>query len=107
MSATAGALDVVRCPACRGTFATPRSLCPRCGQRPLVPGHLPPEGVVIAATELSIPPAGFPAPHPLLLVELAEGTRVLATSSVPTPDVGATVRVHRAGAGFRVERGGR
>ncbi len=93
-------LEVERCPSCHGTFAIPRACCPRCGQRPLVRGEIPADGVVLAATELSTPPKGRSAPHPLILVELAEGMRVLATRPGPIPAVGAPVLVVRDGPGF-------
>jgi len=52
---------------------------------------------VLAATELSVPPAGFEAPHRLALLEAAEGVRILAVVRGPLPEIGRTVEVLRDG----------
>jgi uncharacterized OB-fold protein len=100
MSAPPPELDVLRCPSCHGTFTPPRGCCARCGQRALTPGRLPAQGVVIAVTELAVPTGGRPAPHRLVLVELAEGLRVLANGNAPA--IGATVPLAREGLGYRI-----
>ncbi|MCI4367053.1 MAG: hypothetical protein L3K08_04825 [Thermoplasmata archaeon] len=102
MTSTSGELEALRCPLCKGTFSPPRVCCPRCGQRSLSAGRLPAEGVVLASTELAVPTSEWPAPHPLLLVELAEGMRVLATCRGPIPVLGATVKVLRSGSGYSI-----
>jgi uncharacterized OB-fold protein len=102
MTPSAPDLEVVRCPSCHGTFSPPRTCCPRCGQRAVMAGRLPAQGIVIGATELSVPPAGWSAPHRLVLVELSEGMRVLATGPSPTPALGTLVHVVRSNAGYRI-----
>lgn len=93
-------VDVLRCGACHVAFVPPRSRCPRCGSAELTEGTVPAHGEVLAATELAFPPPGFPAPHRLVLVELEEGVRVLATSPAAHAR-GSAVHVTREGATFR------
>ena len=95
-------LDVARCAACHAAFFPGRDHCPRCGSRQISPGHLPATGRVLAATELQVPPAGWSAPHRLVLVELEEGVRLLATAADHLPERGNSVTVRRDGAVFRI-----
>ena len=95
-------LEVLRCRSCHRTFTPPRPCCPGCGNRTLEPGRLPNEGIVIAATELAVAPLGWKTPHPLLLIELAEGLRVLAVGPRPIPEIGGSVRVAKDAEGYRI-----
>jgi uncharacterized OB-fold protein len=103
MSDPGGEVPVVRCPSCKGVFSAPRRCCPRCGQLNVVPGTIAATGVVLASTELSIPPTEFPSPHALILVELAEGLRVLVPrSGAAPPPPGTEVIVRSTGAGYSI-----
>jgi uncharacterized OB-fold protein len=59
------------------------------------PIRIPPRGTVLAATELSVAPAGFDAPHRLALLEAADGVRILAVVRGALPTVGTVVNVLR------------
>lgn len=97
------ALDVLRCDACHVAFLAPRGHCPRCGSRRLGPATVPAAGVVLAATEITVPPAGTPAPHRLVLLELEEGVRLLAVAERRSPSIGEKLGVRRDGDRFVVE----
>lgn len=97
MSAPPPILEIGRCEACHGRFLPRPGPCPRCGADAVRPLPVPPDGVVLAATELTAPAAGWAAPHRLALVEIAEGVRVLALVEGDLPDVAARVRVRRDG----------
>jgi uncharacterized OB-fold protein len=64
--------------------------------------EIPAIGEVLAATELAHPAPGWAAPHRLVLVEAAEGVRLLAVVEGPLPAVGARVTVARQGDHFLV-----
>ncbi len=93
---------VSRCSTCHGRFLPRPGPCPFCGSREVAPESLPGEGRVLAATELTSPSAGWPAPHRLVLVELAQAVRVLAIASEAVPPVDAIVRISRDGELYRV-----
>ncbi len=93
MSASAPDLVVARCASCHGRFLPRPGPCPRCGSTDVTPEPVPPDGVVLAATELTAPAAGWPTPHRLALVGLAEDVRVLAQVLGPLPAIGAAVTV--------------
>jgi hypothetical protein len=63
---------------------------------------IPGEGRVLAATELSAPSAGWPSPHRLVLVELAQTVRVLAVTALPLPEIDDVVGIERDGEVYRV-----
>ena len=65
------------------------------------PFGVPPVGIVLARTELLNPAAGWPSPHRLALVELAQAVRVLTLAEGPLPELGATVSVRRDGDMYR------
>jgi uncharacterized OB-fold protein len=106
MSATAPDLVVARCLSCHGRSLPRPGPCPRCGATDLQPEPIPPEGEVLAATELLAPSAGWPAPHRLALIVLAEEVRILAVVEGPLPAIGGRVRVRAAGDHFVAESGG-
>ncbi len=95
-------LEMSRCTSCHAEFLPRLGSCPRCGSREIETISLPAIGVVRASTELSVPAAGWTAPHRLALVEVAEGIRVLCVAQAPLPAAGETVRVVRDGAIYRV-----
>lgn len=105
MSPTPRALEVARCPACRTSLLPRVGPCPRCGAAQLVPHQLPPRAIVLAATELLHPPAGWSSPHRLALVELAEGVRVLARVEGPVPRPGDEVVVEPVEGRFQIRTG--
>ena len=102
---TPAELIMSRCRHCRSTFVPRPGACPRCGSTEVVPRLVPAVGHVRAATSLEVPAAGWPTPHPLLLVELAEEVRVLVLGAMPLPAVGAEVSVVRDGELYRVAAG--
>ncbi len=99
-----GGRDVLvsRCTSCHGRFLPRAGPCPYCGSREVAPESLPPEGTVLAATELVNPSAGWPSPHRLVLVELAQSVRVLAIASGPLPAADEVVEIQRDGEVYRV-----
>jgi uncharacterized OB-fold protein len=99
-------LEVARCPACHGSFLPREGVCPRCGQGQLAAQMVPAQAVVLASTSMEFPPAGWEAPHGIVLLEGAEGVRLLATWEGPPPEVGRMVRVRREGARYRADDAG-
>jgi uncharacterized OB-fold protein len=95
-------LLVSHCGSCQGRFLPRPGPCPYCGSREIRPEAVPGEGKVLAAIELESPAAGLPAPHRLVLVELAASVRVLAIAPGPVPARETTVRVERDGAIYRI-----
>ncbi|MFZ0892163.1 MAG: hypothetical protein WAN77_07155 [Thermoplasmata archaeon] len=59
--------------------------------------------MVLAATELQAPSAGWTAPHRLVLVELAQSVRVLCLTGEALPRIDAKVVVTRDGELYRCE----
>jgi hypothetical protein len=90
-------LAIARCEHCHGRFLPQPGPCPRCGSTDLVPGEIPASALVLAATELQAPAAGWPSPHRLAIVEGAESVRILAVVPGPLPPLGSVVRVRRSG----------
>lgn len=99
MSDGAG-IPVDRCTSCHSSFLPRAGPCPRCGAAAVERTSVPAEGTVLAAVELLAPPAGIPAPHRLVLVELAEEVRLLAVAAGPLPGRGDRVVVRSDGARF-------
>ncbi|MGA7922483.1 MAG: hypothetical protein WCA77_00690 [Thermoplasmata archaeon] len=95
-------LPVLYCPQCQGTFLPRPGSCPRCGATSLEPREIPPSGIVLAATELTLAPAGWSSPHRLVLVECAESVRLLAATSAALPTIGDTVTVERHDLVYRI-----
>jgi len=94
-------LLVARCQSCHSRFLPRPGACPRCGAANVSPIAIPPEGVVLAAVELLAPSTGWPSPHRLALVQLADSIRVLALAD-RTPPLGAHVVVERDGETYRI-----
>ncbi len=88
---------VSTCPGCHGRFLPRPGPCPRCGSTVVRPQPIPSVGEVLAATELTVPPAGWPEPHRLALVELSHGVRVLCLVAGDLPPIASRVRVVRDG----------
>ncbi len=95
-------MAAVRCPACRAGYLDRLPPCPRCGHGTLDAITVPARGRVLAATELSLPPPGFRAPHRLVLVEAAEGVRLLARADEHALAVDAEVEIVPSADGVRV-----
>jgi uncharacterized OB-fold protein len=90
-----------RCPACHARFVPADGNCPRCGSAKVESYPSPGLGVVLAATALEVPPPGWERPHPLALVEVEDGVRLLVVPDAPVPKVGAPVEVRFEGAIYR------
>jgi uncharacterized OB-fold protein len=90
-------LLVSRCGSCTLRYLPRAGPCPRCGATDPRPLSIPPNGIVLAATELSNPAEGWPAPHRIALVELAESVRVLAIVREALPANGSRVVVTHEG----------
>ncbi len=89
-------LLVSRCESCHSRFLPRPGPCPRCGSSAVRPQEIPPEGRVLAATELTAPAPGFPSPHRIALVEALDGIRFLAVADY-LPGLGAVVPIAREG----------
>lgn len=98
-------IAIVRCESCHSRFLPRSGPCPHCGASALTNVTVPPRGVVLAAVELLAPAAGWPAPHRIVMVELAEDVRLLAVCPGPLPSIGDSVVVAAEGTRFRVGEG--
>jgi uncharacterized OB-fold protein len=92
---------ISRCAECTLRYLPRAGPCPRCGASRPLPVSIPPFGVVLAATELSNPAAGWTAPHRIALVEMAESVRVLAVVGGELPAIGTPVEVLHEGNSYR------
>jgi hypothetical protein len=101
VTGTPATLLVSRCGACHSRFLPRSGPCPRCGSVEVFPETLPAAGVVLAATELQAPAAGWTAPHRLVLIELAQSVRVLCLTEEELPKTEALVLVTRDGDIYR------
>jgi uncharacterized OB-fold protein len=101
MSSTPEGLELSRCGTCKARFLPTDGGCPRCGSADVHPYPSPALGTVLAATELTSPAEGWPAPHRLALVEMPESVRVLAIVDAPPPVAGTIVSVRRDGEVYR------
>ncbi len=95
-------LLVSRCESCTLRYLPRAGPCPRCGATRPLPLSIPPEGVVLAATELTSPATGWPNPHRIALVELAESVRLLGIVEGELPPNGSGVVVVHEGETYRV-----
>ncbi|MGA9840093.1 MAG: hypothetical protein WBF81_08635 [Thermoplasmata archaeon] len=94
MTPTAELIALSRCETCKSRFLPVDGPCPRCGSTDVRPYSVPALGTVLAATELTTPSEGWPAPHRLALVELPESVRLLAIVDGPLPSIGDVVGIH-------------
>jgi uncharacterized OB-fold protein len=94
-------LELVRCESCHAQFVPTDGPCPRCASTATRPVRAPAIGTVVAATDLLAPAPGWSAPHPLLLVELAETVRLLAIGDRPALARGTVVAVRWDGTVYR------
>ncbi len=85
-------LRVSRCDNCHSRFLPRPGRCPRCGSEDVHPQEISPEARILAATESTAPPPGWPNPHVLALAETAEGVRLLVVLDA-LPPRGATIFV--------------
>ncbi len=99
-------LVVVRCASCELPFLPPPGPCPRCGGAPGPLAEIPNRGVVLAATELLSPAAGWSAPHRLGLVEAAEAIRILGVADGALPAPGQEVEIRWDEGVYRFRRPG-
>jgi uncharacterized OB-fold protein len=95
--ATAPPLAIAICQQCHSRFLPHPGPCPRCGSADLVVGEIPASAVVLAATELLAPAAGWSSPHGLAIAEGSESVRILAIVRGPRPHPGAVVTVRTEG----------
>ncbi len=102
MSDAVPTLELSRCEACHHRYVPTDGPCPKCGAARAQPYPVPDAGRVVAVTELAYPAPGWPAPHRLALLEVADGVRLLGVIDGPAPPVGAPVRVRLDGATYRV-----
>lgn len=94
-------LLVSRCDSCTLRYLPRAGPCPRCGASTPLPLSIPPFGIVLAATELTSPAQGWPNPHRIALIELAESVRVLAIVEGEMPTMGRAVVVVHEGETYR------
>ncbi len=105
MSAEAPQLEFARCLTCHHRFAPLDGVCPRCSSASIEPLLVPAIAVVLASTEVRYPAAGWPSPHRLALVEVAEAVRLLAVvADGELPLSGELVAVRPGPSYFTVER---
>lgn len=100
-----GTLRVLACDHCHGRYLPRPGACPRCGSRDVQEGSIPAHAIVLAATELLAPAAGWTAPHRLVLAEAAHQVRLLAIAPGGLPAVGATVEVRERDGRYEVVLG--
>ena len=81
MAARGTGIPASRC-ACGTVTAPPAPHCPECGG-PMAPDTRPAVGEILSYTILHSPPAGFAAPLPIALVELAGGVKFLCQAWRP------------------------
>jgi uncharacterized OB-fold protein len=96
-------LRVLVCAQCHGRFLPRPGSCPRCGSREVGEERIPPSAVVLAATELLAPSAGWSSPHRLVLAEAAHQVRLLAIAPTALPALGQTVVVRSRDGRYEVE----
>lgn len=96
-SAERGELAVQQCTGCRTLWHPPRATCPACGGMEMGEARMSGDGVVLSWGQSVHPrPFGFAEPPVAVLVELAEGPRIVSTlEGVAVDDVraGMPVRV--------------
>ena len=101
MSVATDTIELARCRSCQARFLPTEGACPRCASTQIELYIAPAIGRVLAATELLYPPEGWPSPHPLALVEVADAVRLLAIVDGSLPALGAVVSVRPDGPVYR------
>ena len=94
-------LRLGKCSTCHTRFVPVDGPCPKCGStatESYLAGGL---GTVLCSTALEVPPPGWEPPHPLALVEVEDGVRLLVIPDLPLPAVGTIVEVVSDGAVYR------
>ena len=101
MSAPEPELELLRCGSCQTRYLPTDGPCPHCGSIDRSSYRVPPLGTVLSATELVNPATGWPSPHRLAFVELADSVRALVIVEGALPARGDIVTVRREGETFR------
>ncbi len=99
-------LALSKCTVCHARFVPLDGPCPRCAAVATEPYTTPAVGVVLASTLLEVPPAGWPAPHRLALIEVEDGVRLLAIVDGELPAPGAFAEVRREDGRYRARAKG-
>lgn len=89
-----GRLIMQRCTACRRLVWYPRFVCPHCGDTELGWEELSGRGTVYAASvhhRPALPALSDKVPYTVVLVDLAEGARIMSTVFGPPPAIGDEV----------------
>jgi uncharacterized OB-fold protein len=94
-------LTLVKCSTCHARFVPLDGPCPRCGAQATEPYTSPGIGKVLASTLLESPAPGWARPHPLALVEVEDGVRLLVIPDPPLPAPGTAVELRRDGEVYR------
>ncbi len=73
-------LEASQCVKCKTIHFPPRLVCKSCGEKKFKKYNLPEEGKIVTYTIIRVPPAPFKdqAPYVVGLIELTDGTRLMA-----------------------------
>jgi len=96
-------LSLGKCATCHARFVPVDGPCPRCGSGSTEAYSSVGVGTVLASTSLEVPPPGWSGPHPLALVEVEDGVRLLVIPDPPLPPQGTLVEVRADGALYRAK----
>lgn len=88
-------IELALCATCHHRFVPADGVCPRCASADVSRYRVDARATVLASTELVYPSSGWPTPHRLVLVEVAESVRLLAVADAPLPRPGEVVRLLR------------
>ncbi len=99
-------LTLGKCLSCHARFVPADANCPRCGSGSTETYPSSGVGTVLAATALEVPLPGWERPHPLALVEVEDGVRLLVVPDLPLPTAGTSVRVRLDRGIYRSAPGG-
>ena len=94
-------LQLGKCSVCHVRFVPVDGPCPKCGSTSTESYLSPGVGTVLASTSLEVPPPGWERPHPLALVEVEDGVRLLVVPDLPLPALGTLVEVRTDGGVYR------
>lgn len=97
----AGGLRLGKCSTCHARFVPVDGPCPKCGSTATESYESSGLGTVLGSTSLEVPPPGWESPHPLALVEVEDGVRLLVIPDPPLPAVGTVVEVFADGPLYR------